>query len=125
MRVPGPGRGGRDATYPMGSRVFTVMAVMAVMAVLAQRKREVERERSTGSVAGRRAAGKDRGGRRLAVTDTRIGNTVGLIAAGAGHSGGLRLRQVAGRPASADPGGSDTRTPHRGRAAAEPAAELL
>jgi hypothetical protein len=103
----------------MGSRVFTVMAV------LAQMKREVERERSTGSVAGRRAAGKDRGGRRQTVTDTRIRNTVGLIAAGAGHSGGLRPRQVAGRPPSVDPGGIDTRTQHRVRAAAEPAAELL
>ncbi|HWU05908.1 MAG TPA: hypothetical protein VN520_05850 [Streptomyces sp.] len=103
----------------MGSMVFTVMVA------LAQRKREVERERRTGSVAGPRAAGKDLGGRRLIVTDTWIGNTVGLIAAGAGHSGGLRPRQVAGRPASAGPGGIDTRTPHRVSAAAEPATELL
>ncbi|MCM3688834.1 hypothetical protein [Kocuria rosea] len=70
----------------MGSRLFTAMAA------LAQMKREVERERSIGSVAGRRAAGKDRGGRRLAVTDTRIRNTVGLIAAGAGLR--RRIREV-------------------------------
>lgn len=43
---------------PMGSMVFTVMAALAQMEL------EIKRERITDSVAKRRAAGKDLGGRR-------------------------------------------------------------
>ena len=60
----------------MGSMVFTVMAA------LGQRELEIKRERITDSVVKRRAAGKDRGGRRQTFTDSQIRNAVRLIEAG-------------------------------------------
>jgi predicted DNA-binding transcriptional regulator AlpA len=60
----------------MGSMVFTVMAALAQMEL------EIKRERSTDSVAKRRAAGKDLGGRRQALTDSQIRIAVRLIESG-------------------------------------------
>ncbi|GGG67619.1 hypothetical protein GCM10011374_34930 [Kocuria dechangensis] len=59
----------------MGSRVFTVMAALAQMEL------EIKRERITDSVAKRRAAGKDLGGRRPTFTDFQIRNALRLIKA--------------------------------------------
>jgi DNA invertase Pin-like site-specific DNA recombinase len=60
----------------MGSMVFTVMAALVQMAM------EVTRDRITGSVAKRQAAGKDLGGRRPSFTDSQIRNVLRLIEAG-------------------------------------------
>jgi DNA invertase Pin-like site-specific DNA recombinase len=57
LRVLNLGGGDVDTHTPMGSMVFTVMAA------LAQTELEIKRERVTDSVAKRRAAGKDLGGR--------------------------------------------------------------
>ncbi|MGQ1795864.1 recombinase family protein [Kocuria oceani] len=54
--------GGVDTATPLGSRVFTVMTA------LAQVEWEVTRERITGSVVERRAAGEGLYGRRQTVT---------------------------------------------------------
>lgn len=59
--------GGDIATHaPMGPIVFTVMAA------LAQRELEIKRERITDSVAKRRAAGQDLGGRPRPFIDSQI-----------------------------------------------------
>ena len=76
LRVLNLGGGDIDTHTPMGSRVFTVMAALAQMEL------EIKRERITGSVAKRRAAGKDLGGRRQTFTDSQIRNAVRLIDAG-------------------------------------------
>jgi DNA invertase Pin-like site-specific DNA recombinase len=55
-----------DTHAPMGSMVFTVMAA------LAQTELEIKRERTTNSVAKRRAAGKDLGGRPRMFIDSQI-----------------------------------------------------
>jgi DNA invertase Pin-like site-specific DNA recombinase len=60
----------------MGSMVFTVLAALAQMEL------EIKRERITDSVAKRRAAGKDLGGRRPTFTDSQIRNALRLIEAG-------------------------------------------
>ena len=72
-----------DTATPMGSMAF------AVMAALAQMEPEIKRERITYSVANRRAAGKDLGGRRQTFTDSRIRNALRLI------DGGEPVTQVA------------------------------
>jgi DNA invertase Pin-like site-specific DNA recombinase len=51
--------------------------VLAVRASLAQMELEIERERITDSVAERRAAGKDLGGRRPAFTTPRSATRCG------------------------------------------------
>jgi DNA invertase Pin-like site-specific DNA recombinase len=61
----------------MGSMVFTVLAALAQMEL------EITRERITDSVAKRRAAGKDLGGRRQTFTDSQIRNALRFIEAGA------------------------------------------
>ncbi len=53
-----------------------------VMAALAQMELEIKRERITDSVAKRRAAGKDLGGRRQTFTDSQIRNALRLIEGG-------------------------------------------
>ncbi|WP_298585854.1 recombinase family protein [uncultured Kocuria sp.] len=68
--------GGVDTATPMGSMVFTVLAALAQMEL------EIKRERITDSVAKRRAAGKDLGGRRQTFTDSQIRNAVRLIEGG-------------------------------------------
>jgi len=56
--------------------------VFTVMAALAQMELEIKRERITDSVSKRRAAGKDLGGRRQALTDSQVKNAARLIDAG-------------------------------------------
>ena len=56
--------------------------VFTVMAALAQMELETKRERTTDSVAKRRAAGKDLGGRRQTFTDSQIRNALRLIEGG-------------------------------------------
>jgi DNA invertase Pin-like site-specific DNA recombinase len=76
LRVLNLGGGDVDTHTPMGSMVFTVMAALAQMEL------EIKRERVTDSVAKRRAAGKDLGGRRPTFTDSQIRAAVRLIDAG-------------------------------------------
>ncbi|MFI7494422.1 recombinase family protein [Kocuria sp. M4R2S49] len=76
LRVLNLGGGDVDTATPMGSMVFTVMAA------LAQMEMEIKRERITDSVAKRRAAGKDLGGRRQTCTDSQIRNALRLIETG-------------------------------------------
>ena len=73
LRVLNLGGGDVDTATPMGSMVFTVMAALAQMEL------EIKRERITDSVAKRRAAGKDLGGRRQTFTDSQIRNALRLI----------------------------------------------
>src|SRR5699024_4660528 len=68
--------GGVVTSTPKGSMVFTLMAALAQMEL------DIKRERITDSVAKRRAAGKDLGGRRRAFTDSQIRNAMKLIDAG-------------------------------------------
>ena len=76
LRVLNLGGGDVDTATPMGSMVFTVMAALAQMEVA------IKRERITNSVAKRRAAGKDLGGRRQTFTDSQIRNALRLIEGG-------------------------------------------
>ncbi|WP_188540016.1 recombinase family protein [Kocuria dechangensis] len=76
LRVLNLGGGDVDTSTPMGSMVFTVMAALAQMEL------EIKRERITDSVAKRRAAGKDLGGRRQTFTDSQIRNALRLIEGG-------------------------------------------
>ena len=76
LRVLNLGEGEVDTATPMGSMVFTVMAALAEMEL------ELKRERITDSVAKRRAAGKDLGGRRRTFTDSQIRNALRLIEGG-------------------------------------------
>ena len=76
MRVLDLGGGDVDTATPMGSMVFTVMAALAQMEL------EIKWERITDSVAKRRAAGKDLGGRRQTFTDSQIRNAVRLLDGG-------------------------------------------
>src|SRR5690625_3910488 len=76
LRVLNLGGGDVDTSTPMGSMMFTVMAALAQMEL------DIKRERITDSVAKRRAAGKDLGGRRRAFTDSQIRSAMKLIDAG-------------------------------------------
>jgi DNA invertase Pin-like site-specific DNA recombinase len=76
LRVLNLGGGDVNPHTPMGSMVFTVMAALAQMEL------EIKRERITDSVAKRRAAGKDLGGRRPTFTDSPIRNALRLINSG-------------------------------------------
>ena len=76
LRVLNLGGGDVDTATPMGSMVFTVMAALAQMEL------EIKRERVTDSVAKRRAAGKDLGGRRQTFTDSQIRNALRLVESG-------------------------------------------
>jgi len=76
LRVLNLGGGDVDTATPMGSMVFTVMAALAQMEL------EIKRERITDSVAKRRAAGKDLGGRRQTFTDSQIRNALRLVEGG-------------------------------------------
>ena len=76
LRVLNLGGGNVDTATPMGSMVFTVMAALAQMEL------DIKRERVTDSVAKRRAAGGDLGGRRPAFSDSQILNARRLIDAG-------------------------------------------
>ncbi|GAA1753743.1 hypothetical protein GCM10009767_10990 [Kocuria aegyptia] len=76
LRVLNLGGGDVDTATPMGSMVFTVMAALAQMEL------GTKRGRITDSVAKRRAAGKDLGGRRQTFTDSQIRNAMRLIESG-------------------------------------------
>lgn len=60
------GGGDADTSAPVGSMLFTVMAA------LAQTEHEIRREHATDSIAKRRAAGEDLGGRPRTITDSQI-----------------------------------------------------
>jgi|SRR5690625_380990 len=83
LRVLNLGGGEVDTATPMGSMLFTVMAA------LAQMEHEIKRERITDSIAKRRAAGLDLGGRPRRITDSQIRNAIRLV------EGGQPVAQVA------------------------------
>lgn len=70
LRVLNLGGGDVNTSTPVGSMVFTVMAALAEMEL------EIKRERITDSIAKRRAAGGDLGGRRQQFTDSQIRSAV-------------------------------------------------
>jgi DNA invertase Pin-like site-specific DNA recombinase len=76
LRVLNLGGGDVDTSTPMGSMLFTIMAA------LAQMEHEIKRERVTDSIAKRREAGKDLGGRPRRITDSQIRNALRLVQAG-------------------------------------------
>lgn len=76
LRVLNLGGGDVDTGTPMGAMLFTLTAALAQMEL------EIKRERITDSVAKRRAAGRDLGGRRPTFTDSQIENARRLIEAG-------------------------------------------
>lgn len=76
LRVLNLGGGDVDTGTPMGSMLFTLTAALAQMEL------EIKRERITDSVAKRRAAGRDLGGRRPTFTDSQVENARRLIEAG-------------------------------------------
>lgn len=76
LRVLNLGGANVDTSTPTGSMVFTVMAALAQMEL------EIKRERINDSVAKRRAAGADLGGRRTKYTDSQIQNARRLLDAG-------------------------------------------
>lgn len=76
LRVLNLGGGDVDTGTPMGAMLFTLTAALAQMEL------EIKRERITDSVAKRRAAGGDLGGRRPTFTDSQIENARRLIKAG-------------------------------------------
>ncbi|GAA1365453.1 recombinase family protein [Arthrobacter rhombi] len=76
LRVLNLGGGDVDTGTPMGSMLFTLTAALAQMEL------EIKRERITDSVAKRRAAGRDLGGRRPTFTDRQVENARRLIDAG-------------------------------------------
>ncbi len=83
LRVLNLGGGDVDTSTPMGSMLFTIMAA------LAQMEHEIKRERVTDSVAKRRAAGQDLGGRPQRVTDSQVRSALRLV------EGGTPAAQVA------------------------------
>lgn len=76
LRVLNLGGGDVDTSTPVGSMLFTIMAA------LAQMEHEIKRERVTDSIAKRRAAGHDLGGRPQRITDSQIRSAVRLVEAG-------------------------------------------
>lgn len=76
LRILNLGGGDGETDTPMGSMVFTIMAA------LAQMEREIKRERITDSVAKRRAAGLDLGGRPRRITDSQVRNAIRLVGSG-------------------------------------------
>ena len=84
LRVLNLGGGDVDTCTPTGSLMFTVMAA------LAQMEHEIKLERITDSIAKRRAAGDDLGGRPRVVTDSQIRSAQRLIDAGGTVAGSAR-----------------------------------
>lgn len=76
LRVLNLGGGDVDTATPMRSMLFTIMAA------LAQMEHDIKRERVTGSIAKRRAAGLDLGGRPRRITDSQIRNALRLVDSG-------------------------------------------
>jgi DNA invertase Pin-like site-specific DNA recombinase len=76
LRVLNLGGGDVDTSTPMGAMVFTVMSALAQMEL------DIKKERITDSVAKRRTAGGDLGGRPKTVSDRQIRNALHLIEEG-------------------------------------------
>ena len=76
LRVLNLGGGNVDTSTPMGSMLFTIMAA------LAQMEHDIKRERIVDSIAKRREAGRDLGGRPRRVTDSQIRSALRLIQGG-------------------------------------------
>ena len=76
LRVLNLGGGDVDTSTPMGSMLFTIMAA------LGQMEHDIKRERVVDSIAKRRQAGKDLGGRPRLITDTQVRNARRLVDAG-------------------------------------------
>jgi DNA invertase Pin-like site-specific DNA recombinase len=76
LRVLNLGGGDVDTSTPMGSMLFTIMAA------LAQMEHDIKSERVTDSIAKRRAAGQDLGGRPQRVSDRQVRNALHLVEAG-------------------------------------------
>jgi len=76
LRVLNLGGGDVDTSTPIGAMVFTVMSALAQMEL------DIKRERITDSVAKRRTAGGDLGGRPQKVSDRQIRNALHLIEEG-------------------------------------------
>lgn len=76
LRVLNLGGGDVDTSTPMGSMLFTIMAAIAQM------EHDIKRERVTDSIAKRRAAGQDLGGRPQRITDSQVRIAVHLVDAG-------------------------------------------
>jgi len=76
LRVLNLGGSEVDTATPVGSMLFTIMAA------LAQMEHEIKRERITDSIAKRRAAGLDLGGRPRRITDSQIRNALRLVESG-------------------------------------------
>ncbi len=76
LRVLNLGGGDVDTSTPMGSMVFTVMAALAQMEL------DIKRERITDSVAKRRIAGGNIGGRPQRFTASQIRTAAQLVDAG-------------------------------------------
>ena len=99
LRVLNLGGGDVDTATPMGSMVFTVMAALAQMEL------EINRERIVDSVAKRRTAGKDMGGRRPTFTNSQIRKALRLIETGRSATQvGTGSGHVQGHSLSAGPG---------------------
>ena len=76
LRVLNLGGGDVDTSTPMGAMVFTVMSALAQMEL------DIKKERITDSVAKRRIAGGNLGGRPQKVSDRQIRNALRLIEEG-------------------------------------------
>ena len=76
LRVLNLGGGDVDTSTPMGSMLFTIMAA------LAQMEYDIKRERIVDSIAKRREAGRDLGGRPRRVTDSQVRSALRLIEGG-------------------------------------------
>ena len=83
LRVLNLGGGDVDTATPMGSMLFTIMAA------LGQMEHEIKRERVVDSIAKRREAGKNLGGRPQLITDSQIRSALSLV------EGGTPAAQVA------------------------------
>ena len=76
LRVLNLGGGDVDTSTPMGAMVFTVMSALAQMEL------DIKKERITDSVAKRRTAGGNLGGRPQKVSDRQIRSALRLIEEG-------------------------------------------
>ncbi|MBE0010541.1 MULTISPECIES: recombinase family protein [unclassified Arthrobacter] len=76
LRVLNLGGGDVDTSTQMGSMLFTIMAA------LAQMEHDIKRERILDSIAKRRDAGKDLGGRPRLISDSKIRNALRLVDSG-------------------------------------------
>lgn len=97
-----------DTQTPMGPMVFTAIAALSQMEL------EIKRERITDSVAKRRAAGKDLGGRRQTFTDSQIWDALRLIDSGSRPPRWPGIWGCPGLPSTAASESSSPQLPERG-----------